>query len=209
MDGILLIIIAVLGVIIAYFAWRVADQMPDIAFRLSEIQRDMATIARKAGDPAPAPAPVIQAAPTPVAAPEPAEEPEAAPAPSQPMPARARGRGRAVMLPNGQKRIDYIRDRYYREGVSRSDIRKEINQIMADANIDDKVQYQIVFAATKDPADPRDNPTPRRRRGAAAAATEATGEDAPADANVDSASESSDADEPSSAPEPGDTRENS
>ena len=186
MEGILLIIIAVLGVIIAYFAWRVADQLPDIAFRLSEIQRDMATVARKASEPAPAP--VVQAAPAPVAEPEPAPEPEAAPAPSPAMPARARGRGRAVMLPNGQKRIDYIRDRYYKESVSRSDIRKEINQIMADAGIDDKVQYQIIFAATKDEADPRDNPAPRGRRRAAAtqaepesAATEAApAEDAPA-----------------------------
>ena len=191
MEEILLIIVAVLGVIIAYFAWRVADQLPDIAFRLSEIQRDMATVARKASEPAPAP--VVQAAPAPVAEPEPAPEPEAAPAPSAAMPARARGRGRAVMLPNGQKRIDYIRDRYYKESVSRSDIRKEINQIMADAGIDDKVQYQIIFAATKDEADPRDNPAPRGRRRAAAteaeaesAATEAApAEDAPGGDSAD------------------------
>ena len=51
MEEILLTIIAVLGVIVTYFAWRVADQMPDIAFRLSEIQRDMATVARKASEP--------------------------------------------------------------------------------------------------------------------------------------------------------------
>ena len=196
MEEILLTIIAVLGVIVTYFAWRVADQMPDIAFRLSEIQRDMATVARKASEPAPAP--VVQAAPPP----EPLQAEAAAPAPSQPMPARARGRGRAVMLPNGQKRIDYIRDRYYKEGVSRSDIRKEINQIMADANIDDKIQYQIVFAATKDPADPRDNPAPRQRQGAAAAeaGTEAEGAapDAAPAADADAAP----------APESGDTRGN-
>ena len=211
MEEILLIIIAVLGVIVAYFAWRVADQMPDIAFRLSEIQRDMATVARKASEPAPAT--VVQAAPAPVAAPEPAEA-EAAPAPAAAptgtMPARARGRGRAVMLPNGQKRIDYIRDRYYKEGVSRSDIRKEINQIMADADIDDKIQYQIVFAATKDPADPRDNPAPRGRRrgggdaeaGAEAPATESVTESATADAPAEDAASTGDA------PEPGDTRGN-
>lgn len=207
MEEILLIIIAVLGVIVAYFAWRVADQMPDIAFRLSEIQRDMATVARKASEPAPAP--VVQAAPAPVAAPEPAPaepEPAAAPAPSRAMPARARGRGRAVMLPNGQKRIDYIRDRYYKDSVARSDIRKEINQINADAGIDDKVQYQIIFAATKDEADPRDNPAPRGRRrgggdaeaGAEAAATESATADAPAE----------DAASSGDAPEPGDTRGN-
>ena len=27
---------------IAYFAWRIADQIPDIIFRLSEVQRDIA-----------------------------------------------------------------------------------------------------------------------------------------------------------------------
>ena len=216
MEEILLIIIAVLGVIVAYFAWRVADQMPDIAFRLSEIQRDMATVARKASEPAPAT--VVQAAPAPVAAPEPAEdEPAAAPAeaaaapsPSRPMPARARGRGRAVMLPNGQKRIDYIRDRYYKEGVSRSDIRKEINQIMADANIDDNIQYQIVFAATKDPADPRDNPTPRRRRGAAAAeaGAEAEAEDAATDTAADGDPDASATPESGTTQESGDARGN-
>ena len=207
MEGILLIILAVLGVIVAYFAWRVADQMPDIAFRLSEIQRDMATVARKASEPAPAP--VVQPAPAPEPAPpEPAQtEPAEAPAPSRAMPARARGRGRAVMLPNGQKRIDYIRDRYYKDSVARSDIRKEINQIMADAGIDDKVQYQIIFAATKDEADPRDNPTPRGRRGAAAAEASAAAEDAGgADASAgDAPAVDADAGD---APTSGDTREN-
>ena len=207
MEGILLIILAVLGVIVAYFAWRVADQMPDIAFRLSEIQRDMATVARKASEPAPAP--VVQPAPAPEPAPpEPAQtEAVEAPAPSRAMPARARGRGRAVMLPNGQKRIDYIRDRYYKDSVARSDIRKEINQIMADAGIDDKVQYQIIFAATKDEADPRDNPTPRGRRGAAAAEASAAAEDAGgADASAGDAP-AGDADA-GDAPASGDTREN-
>ena len=202
MDVTLLIIIAVLGAIIAYFVWRVADQMPDIAFRLSEIQRDTATVARKASESPPAT--VVQAAPAPVAVPVAAPEPveaAATPAPSRPMPARARSRGRAVMLPNGQKRIDYIRDRYYKDGVSRSDIRKEINQIMADANIDDKIQYQIVFAATKDPADPRDNPAPRRRQGAAAAETGAEAEDA--DTDTDAAGDA----DTSAAPESGDTAE--
>ena len=206
MEEILLIIIAVLGVIVAYFAWRVADQMPDIAFRLSEIQRDMATVARKASEPAPAP--VVQAAPAPVAAPEPAAETEAAaaPAPARVLPERARGRGRAVMLPTGQKRIDYIRDRFYKDGVGRSDIRKEINQINDDAGIDDKVQYQIIFAATKDEADPRDNPTPRRRRGAAAAEAAAAEDAGGADADTADAP-AGDADA-GDAPASGDTREN-
>ncbi len=38
---------------IAYLLWRVTDQLPDLIFRLSEIQRDVAEIARRsreAGD---------------------------------------------------------------------------------------------------------------------------------------------------------------
>ena len=31
---------------IAYLLWRVTDQLPDLIFRLSEIQRDVAEIAR-------------------------------------------------------------------------------------------------------------------------------------------------------------------
>ncbi|MEZ5549299.1 MAG: hypothetical protein R3E82_00250 [Pseudomonadales bacterium] len=32
---------------IAYLLWRVSDQMPDLIFRLSEIQRDIAEIRRR------------------------------------------------------------------------------------------------------------------------------------------------------------------
>lgn len=47
-----LILVAVVA--IAYFAWRVVDQLPDIVYRLSEIQRDVADLRRRAetGDPA-------------------------------------------------------------------------------------------------------------------------------------------------------------
>ncbi len=39
---------------IAYLLWRVTDQLPDLIFRLSEIQRDIADIRRRmAGDGAP------------------------------------------------------------------------------------------------------------------------------------------------------------
>ncbi|MEE4298528.1 MAG: hypothetical protein V2J24_03705 [Pseudomonadales bacterium] len=31
---------------IAYMMWRIMDQLPDIVFRLSEIQRDMAEVRR-------------------------------------------------------------------------------------------------------------------------------------------------------------------
>ncbi len=68
-----------------------------------------------------------------------------------------KGQGRAVVLPNGQKRIDFIRDAYYNDGKSRGDIRKEINdQLEKAGREDDVIPYQIVFAATKDKeTDPR------------------------------------------------------
>ena len=34
-------------VAIAYLIWRISDQMPDILFRLSEIQRDIAELRRQ------------------------------------------------------------------------------------------------------------------------------------------------------------------
>lgn len=37
-------------VAIAYFAWRIVDLLPDIVFRLSEVQRDLAEIRRR-GEP--------------------------------------------------------------------------------------------------------------------------------------------------------------
>ena len=40
-----LIFVAV--VVVAYYAWRVVDQLPDIAYRLSEIQRDVADVRRR------------------------------------------------------------------------------------------------------------------------------------------------------------------
>ncbi len=32
---------------IAYLIWRISDQMPDLLFRLSEIQRDVAELRRR------------------------------------------------------------------------------------------------------------------------------------------------------------------
>jgi hypothetical protein len=37
---------------IAYLIWRVTDQLPDLIFRLSEIQRDVAEIRRRVSEPA-------------------------------------------------------------------------------------------------------------------------------------------------------------
>jgi hypothetical protein len=67
-----------------------------------------------------------------------------------------KGQGRAVTLPNGVRRIDFIRDAYYKDGKSRSDIRKEINEMLEGANRgDEAIPYQIVFASTKTEEDPR------------------------------------------------------
>jgi hypothetical protein len=35
---------------IAYLIWRVTDQLPDLIFRMSEIQRDLAEIRRRLAD---------------------------------------------------------------------------------------------------------------------------------------------------------------
>lgn len=43
-------------VAIAYLLWRISDQMPDVLFRLSEIQRDIAELRRRSDPPPPAPA---------------------------------------------------------------------------------------------------------------------------------------------------------
>jgi hypothetical protein len=54
---------------IAYLIWRVTDQLPDLIYRLSEIQRDVADLRRRvAGSEEAAPSPAA-AAPPPSAAP--------------------------------------------------------------------------------------------------------------------------------------------
>lgn len=47
-----LLLIALIA--IAYFAWRIVDQLPDIVYRLSEIQRDLADLRRHLVETAPA-----------------------------------------------------------------------------------------------------------------------------------------------------------
>ena len=42
----------VILVAIAYLIWRISDQMPDVLFRLSEIQRDVAELRRRSEPPA-------------------------------------------------------------------------------------------------------------------------------------------------------------
>ena len=43
-------LILVAAVAIAYFVWRIVDQLPDLVYRLSEIQRDVADIRRRLED---------------------------------------------------------------------------------------------------------------------------------------------------------------
>ncbi len=69
---------------------------------------------------------------------------------------KAEGQGRAVSLPNGQRRIDYIRDQYYTHSKTRSEIKTAINEMLEKAGRKNEViPYQIVFAATKTDEDPR------------------------------------------------------
>jgi len=58
---------------IAYLLWRVTDQLPDLIFRLSEVQRDVAELRRSLADQADAPA-------SPPTAPPPAQAAESSPA---------------------------------------------------------------------------------------------------------------------------------
>lgn len=38
-----------LVIAITYFLWRISDALPDIIFRISEIQRDVAELKRRSG----------------------------------------------------------------------------------------------------------------------------------------------------------------
>ena len=40
-------LIFVVSVVIAYLAWRIVDRLPDIVYRLGEIQRDVADLRRR------------------------------------------------------------------------------------------------------------------------------------------------------------------
>ena len=37
--------------VIAFFLWRISDQMPDVLFRLSEMQKDLAVLRRQGEQP--------------------------------------------------------------------------------------------------------------------------------------------------------------
>ncbi len=78
--------------------------------------------------------------------------------------AEAKGQGRAVVLPNKEKRIDYIRNAYYdpktglhgEDQKSRVEIKNALNEMLKKAGPEHgEIVYQIVFSATKDDKDPR------------------------------------------------------
>jgi hypothetical protein len=74
-----------------------------------------------------------------------------------------KGQGRAVVLPNNQRRIDFIRDEYYGKGTSRSDIKNKINEMLEKAGRkDEQIPYQIVFSATKTGEQGKANTDPRK-----------------------------------------------
>lgn len=138
----LLIVIALLAAIVAYLSRRIARVLSGLAADLEKIEAHVAQ--RRSA----------MAAEASAAAP-PAAGPGDEPAPVE-LPVRRRGvRGRAVVLPNGRRRADYIRDRYYGDGADRSTIRKEINAMLEEAGADERVRYQVVYAATTSPTDPR------------------------------------------------------
>jgi hypothetical protein len=61
-----LILLVLVGV--AYLIWRISDQLPDLIFRVSEIQRDLAEIRRRLADGSAPPSPSTSSdAPTRVA----------------------------------------------------------------------------------------------------------------------------------------------
>ena len=37
--------------VVAFFLWRISDQMPDVLFRLSEMQKDVAELRRQSEKP--------------------------------------------------------------------------------------------------------------------------------------------------------------
>lgn len=76
---------------------------------------------------------------------------------------KTEGQGKAVGLPNGERRIDFIRNQYYKDGKhddekqpKRGAIKVMINDMLKEAGREgEQIPYQIVFAATKTDVDPR------------------------------------------------------
>ena len=160
METVLLIFIAALSAFVAVQAWRVSGQLSRLDLSVRGIQGSLASLRTETPEPGDPESPTSTVG-----------EPDAADtAQAEGEPAAARrggGRGRPVTLPNGQRRVDYIRDRYYRDGASRSAIRAEINAMLAEAGADGDIRRQVVYGATSAPTDPRED---RRATGGTGAA---------------------------------------
>ena len=139
----LLILTSLLTGIVAYLARRIDRELAGLAADLRRIGAHVAPGRSTAPEELPS------------AAAEPAE-----PAPVARPVRRRRARGPTVVLPNGRRRIDYIRDRYYGDGADRSTIRNEIDAMLEEAGADARVRYQVVYAATTSPTDPRGDGAP-------------------------------------------------
>lgn len=97
---------------------------------------------------------------------QPAAQPETQATPAAATPAAvtglnatARREGNTMILASGERRVDYIKRRFFKEGATRGAIAKELG-----------VAYQIVFAATKKPKEQ----APVAQAAAAAVATQTT-----------------------------------
>lgn len=95
---------------------------------------------------------------------QPAAQPETQATPAAATPAAvtglnatARREGNTMILASGERRVDYIKRRFFKEGATRGAIAKELG-----------VAYQIVFAATKKPKEQ----APVAQAAAAAVATQ-------------------------------------
>lgn len=73
------------------------------------------------------------------------ETSEATTAPTTETAAAGSKQGVAVVLPDGTKRIDFIKKRYYVDGIERGVIAKELSELLGRT-----IPYQIVFAGTKE-----------------------------------------------------------
>jgi hypothetical protein len=69
--------------VIIYLLWRIMDQQPDVLFRVSEIQRDIAEIRRHLQDSAEGPADVVPPPPPSSASPSSPPPPADAPSPGE------------------------------------------------------------------------------------------------------------------------------
>ena len=148
METMLLIFIAALSAFVAVQVWRVSGELSRLGLSVRGIQDSLASLRAETPEPDDPGSPMSR-----VGKPDAGDTPQAAGEPAAAR--RGGGRGRPVTLPNGQRRVDYIRDRYYRDGASRSTIRAEINAMLAKVGAGEGIRRQVVYGATSAPTDPR------------------------------------------------------